>query len=253
METAVQNRVSRDTVVIIPAYNEEAAIASLLAELRQFVPGFDVVVVNDGSDDKTGLVAKACGASVLNLPCNLGIGGAVQAGFLYAFEQGYRYVVRCDGDGQHPPSEIPRLVAAMKEGDADLVVGSRFLGVTSYTSTFFRQLGIRGLAAFLSLICRKRVTDPTSGFFLLNRRLLYFFAHRYPTDYPEPEALALLRRQGYTFKEVPVTFRARATGHSSIRTWGAFYYLFKVGLALVVDRARRMDVRFARANVSEKI
>ena len=238
------------TLIIIPAFNEEACLSTLLAEIRAAAPASDIVVINDCSRDRTTAVARRAGVAVLDLPCNLGVGGAVQTGFRYALARGYRYVLRCDGDGQHPPSEIPKLVAAMQAGQHDLIIGSRFVSENnnSYTSTAWRSAGIRGLAYMLSHICQARVTDPTSGFQMLNRPLLYCFANSYPVDYPEPESLALLRRQGYSFTEVACTFRARQGGRSSIRSWGAFYYLLKVSLALLVDRARTVDPRFARHN-----
>lgn len=237
------------SLIIIPAYNEEAALPALLAEVRAAAPETAIVVINDCSDDRTAATAARHGAAVLDLPCNLGVGGAVQAGLRYARDQGYDYVIRCDGDGQHPPAEIPKLVAVMQTGQADLVVGSRFLEEESYRSTVLRSIGIRGLALMLSAICRTRVTDPTSGFQMLNRPMLGYFAHSYPLDYPEPESIALLRRQGYRFKEVATRFRPRLTGESSIQSWGAIYYMFKVGLALLVDRARTVDVRYARHNM----
>ena len=242
---------SSDTLVIVPAYNEEESIGALLSEIGAHVPQFDVLVVNDGSSDDTAAVVLDRGVALLDLPCNLGVGGAVQAGFRFAYERGYRYGVRCDGDGQHPPSEIPKLVAAMREHKADLIIGSRFLGGKSYTSTPIRYLGIAVLGWLLSIICRKRVTDPTSGFQMLNLPLLHFFGHSYPTDYPEPEALALLRRQGYDFHEVAVTFRERSAGRSSIRGWGTLYYLMKVFLALLVDRARPVNPRFDRSRLEK--
>ena len=235
--------------IIIPAYNEEGAIGGLLDEVKKHVPTHDVIVVNDGSTDHTAQITKAKGIKVLNLPCNLGVGGAVQAGFRYAYDRGYRYVVRIDGDGQHPPAEIPKMIHAMKNGSDDLIIGSRFAGERSYGSTLFRSLGIRMLAFFLSRICRSRVTDPTSGFWIVNRKLLYYFAHDYPTEYPEPEAIALLRRHGFSFGEEAVMFRPRTVGHSSIGAWGTVYYMMKVGLALVVDRIRPIDSRFAKDNL----
>lgn len=241
------------TLVIILAYNEEKCIGTVLDEVRQYVPSLDVLVVNDGSADRTVAVAKAKGVCVLDLPCNLGVGGAVQAGFAYAYENGYDYAVRIDGDGQHPPKEIPKLLAAMHEAKTDLVIGSRFLGHRSYTSSPIRRAGINSLCLMLSAMCRQRVTDPTSGFQVLSRPILFFFAKDYPTDYPEPEALALLRRQGYSFQEVAVEFRSRLAGESSISGWGTLYYIVKVLLALVVDRARPVDPRFARHNVIEKV
>ncbi len=245
--------VSDNAVVIVPAFNEEECIGPLLEEINRSVPGMDVVVVNDGSTDMTASKARKNGAEVLDLPCNLGVAGAVQAGFRYAYEQGYDYVVRCDGDGQHPPSEIPRLLDAITGNKVDLVIGSRFLADESYKSTFVRHCGIAVLALMLSAICRKRVTDPTSGFQALNRPLLYCFSILYPSDYPEPEALALMRREGYDFIEVPVPFRERMTGRSSIRGWGNLYYVFKVLLALLVDRARPVDQRFSRASLEGNV
>jgi len=235
--------------IIIPAFNEEESIGCLLDELARDVPGIDVIVINDGSRDSTAVLAKRKHVTVLDIPCNLGVGGAVQAGFRFAYDRGYRYVIRIDGDGQHPPVEIPRLIAAMAKGDADLVIGSRFAGKRSYVSTLIRFLGIKILAVFLSHICKSRITDPTSGFWMVNRKLLYYFAHDYPTEYQEPEAIALLRRYGFSFKEEPVNFRPRRAGRSSIGAWGTVYYMMKVGLALLVDRIRPIDSRFRKDNL----
>lgn len=233
--------------IIIPAFNEEAAIGALLDEVRGQCPDLDVIVINDGSSDGTAEVVKSRDVVLLDLPCNLGVGGAVQAGFRYAYTQGYDYVVRIDGDGQHPPAEIPKLIQAILEGHTDLVIGSRFLGQGSLVSTWFRFLGIKALALFLSIICRRRVTDPTSGFWVVNRKLLFYFAHDYPTEYPEPEAIALLRRYGYSYMEQPVVFRPRLAGQSSIGRWGTIYYMMKVGLALVVDRIKPIHLRFVNS------
>lgn len=235
-----------DVVVIIPAYNEEASIGPLVRELAAALPGVPAVVICDGATDGTAAAARAAGATVLDLPCNLGVGGAVQAGFQYALKHGYAMAVRIDGDGQHPPAEIRTMLDAARASTADLVVGSRFSSAGLHT-TVFRFMGIKLLALFLSLICRKRITDPTSGFWVVKRPLLHYFAREYPVDYPEPEALALLRRQGYDFREVGVHFRARQAGQSSIDGWGTVYYALKVGFALVVDRVRVLDPRLARA------
>jgi glycosyltransferase involved in cell wall biosynthesis len=244
---------SKNTLVIVPAFNEEESIGSLIREIRRTVPELAVVVINDGSVDMTAVVARQSGADVLDLPCNLGVGGAVQAGFRYAYEQGYDYVVRCDGDGQHSPDGIATLMEAMNTGEADLIIGSRFLGKNAHISNIVRYCGINVLALLLSAICRKRVTDPTSGFQMMNRQLAYFFSRSYPVDYPEPEALALMRREGYEFMEVSVPFRDRTAGRSTIQGWGTLYYVIKVFLALVVDRARSIDHRFSRANLEGKV
>jgi glycosyltransferase involved in cell wall biosynthesis len=233
-------------VVLIPAYNEEATLPTLLAEVRREVPELVPVVINDGSVDRTAAVARLAGVQVIDLPCNLGVGGAVQAGMRYALEQGYDFAVRIDGDGQHPPAEIPRLLQVARVCNADLIVGSRFGVEHEVISTRLRYAGIKALALFLSLICRSRISDPTSGFWMVKRSLLTYFAHEFPTDYPEPEALALLRRQGYSFAEVAVRFRPRQAGVSSIRAWGTVYYALKVGLALVVDRVRPVNRVYAR-------
>lgn len=238
------------SVVIIPAFNEEASVGRVLDELRAVLPGLRAVVVSDGSKDYTKAVAASRGAAVLDLPFNLGVGGTVQAGFQYAIRNGYDYVIRIDADGQHPPAEIPKLVAAMAAGGADLVIGTRFGNTRQCVSTRLRYIGIRVLSSFLSRICRSPVTDPTSGFWMLSRPLLDYFANYYPSEYPEPEALALMRRQGYAYREVPVLFRPRTSGESSIKPWGTVYYAIKVGLALVVDRLREVNQRFAKSHKS---
>ncbi len=241
-----------DTLLIIPAYNEAECLGPLLAEVRAVPLSLDIVVVDDGSSDRTGEVARAGGAEVLSLACNLGVGGAVQTGFAYACARGYRYAVRCDADGQHTPSEIPSLLEPLKAGTADLVVGSRFKGSGDVGSTWVRTIGIRALSAFLTTICQAPVTDPTSGFQAANSMMMRFFADCYPAEYPEPEALALLRRQGYSFVEVPATFRPRSAGTSSISGWDTLYYAMKVFLALAIDRARPVDRALARHRQQER-
>jgi hypothetical protein len=236
----------RQLLVVVPAYNEEAALGGLLAEIRAALPGVPILVVSDGSKDDTAAVARAHGAHVLDLAHNLGVGGAMQAGFQFAVRNGFRHVLRMDGDGQHPPSEAAKLLQRMSDTGADLVIGSRFGATHECVSTRLRYLGIRSLALFLSLICRAKVSDPTSGFWLVGRPLLDYFSLYYPTDYPEPEALALLRRHGYEFAETPVRFRERQAGISSIQFADTLYYVVKVGLALVVDRVRAVNPRFAK-------
>ena len=236
-------------VVIIPAYNEAESLPGLLTELKQVLPDVPVVVISDGSKDATAAIARKNGAYVLDLPCNLGVGGAVQAGLQYACSKGYDFVVRIDGDGQHNPADIPTLLAHIEEKKVDLVVGSRFIGdkVTG-VGTQWRKLGNIALAKFLSVICRNKVTDPTSGFWCVSKELANYFSHYYPTDYPEPEALSLLCRQGYTFSEVGVVVRQRQHGVSSITSIGTIYFALKVFIALVADRLRPVDRKYARKN-----
>ena len=239
--------------VLIPAYNEHASLPALLAEVRRVLPETDIILVSDGSADATARVAREGGAIVLDLPCNLGVGGAVQAGFRYAVEQGYELVVRIDGDGQHPPEEIPKLLEGMRRDPADLVIGVRDTSGDGYQAKGVRSLGIKCLAGFLSLICRQKITDPTSGFWLMNRPLVFCFAGEYPEEYPEPEALAMLRRQGFTMREVAVQFRARQHGTSSIAGWGTAYYALKVGLALFIDRLRPVNRVLAKNSVLREL
>lgn len=233
-------------LLIVPCFNEALSLPRLAKEIQEADTGLDVMIINDGSSDKTLRVAKSLGLTVIDLPCNLGVGHAVQAGFQYGVEKEYDFLVRIDGDGQHPPAEIHKLTALAANSEADLVVGSRFGGAQTLISTRTRYLGARALARFLSIICQSHISDPTSGFWLVKRQLFSYFAKEFPTDYPEPEALAILRRQGYSFAEVPVQFRVREAGESSIKSWGTVYYAMKVGLALVVDRVRPVNRYFAR-------
>lgn len=233
-------------LLIVPCYNESLSLPRLAREIQEAKVGLDVMIINDGSSDQTVRVAKSLGLKVLDLPCNLGVGHAVQAGFQYGVEKNYDFLVRIDGDGQHPPGEIHKLIKRASTSEADLVVGSRFGGAQTLISTRIRYFGARALAGFLSLICQSHISDPTSGFWLVKRPLFSYFAREFPTDYPEPEALAILRRQGYSYAEAPVQFRMRDAGESSIKSWGTIYYALKVGLALVVDRVRPVNRNYAR-------
>ena len=227
-------------IAVVPALDEERAIARVIAEIRAHDAGLEIVVVDDGSSDRTGEEARAAGARVLRLPFNLGIGGAVQTGFRYAFENGYDLAVRVDGDGQHDPAQLGAVVDPVLRGEADIAVGSRYLSPAGgYRSSVPRRLGTRVLAWTVSLLTGQRITDPTSGFQALNRRALALFAADYPHDYPEVEALVLLLRHRLRLREVPIEMRARTGGRSSIRTLSSGYYMVKVLLALFVGSFRR--------------
>jgi glycosyltransferase involved in cell wall biosynthesis len=227
-------------VAIVPALNEEATVPRVIAELRAFDPGLDVVVVDDGSVDRTAEVAAAHGARVLRLPFNLGIGGAVQTGFRFAFEHGYDLAVRVDGDGQHDPSQLGAVLEPVLGGEADIAVGSRFAGEgAGYRSSRSRRIGIRILAAVVSKMVGQRVTDTTSGFQALNRAGIALFARDYPHDYPEVEATVMVHRHRLRLAEVPVTMRERGGGRSSITALRSIYYMVKVLLALFVGLFRR--------------
>jgi glycosyltransferase involved in cell wall biosynthesis len=226
-------------VAIVPALNEEHAVGLVIDELRAFDPGLDVVVIDDGSLDATSHVARAKGARVLRLPFNLGIGGAVQTGFRFAFEHGYDLAVRVDGDGQHDPAQLARIIEPVLRDEADIVVGSRFAGESGYRSTRSRRLGIRILASVVSRIVGQRVTDTTSGFQALNRQGIALFARDYPHDYPEVEATVMVFRHRLRLSEVPVSMRERGGGRSSITTLRSIYYMVKVLLAIFVGLFRR--------------
>jgi glycosyltransferase involved in cell wall biosynthesis len=227
-------------IAIVPAFNEEEAVGRVIDGIRAHDDGFEIVVVDDGSRDRTADVARACGAHVLRLPFNLGIGGAVQTGFRYAYENGFELAVRLDGDGQHDPDHLDAVVAPVLSGDADIAVGSRYLGDgDGYRSSAPRRIGIRILASAVSLLTRQRITDPTSGFQALNRKAITLFAADYPHDYPEVEALVLVVRHRLRLCEVPVEMRPRTTGQSSIRAASSVYYMVKVLLALFVGSFRR--------------
>jgi len=227
-------------VAIVPALNEEHALPTVIDELRAFDPRLDIVVVDDGSVDRTAEVAASKGARVLRLPFNLGIGGAVQTGFRFAFERGYDIAVRVDGDGQHDPSQLDRVLAPVLSGEADIAVGSRFAADSDgYRSSRTRRLGIRLLARVVSRIVGQRVTDTTSGFQALNRHGIALFARDYPHDYPEVEATVMVFRHRLRLVEVPVTMRERGGGRSSITTLRSVYYMVKVLLAIFVGLFRR--------------
>ncbi|HVN86692.1 MAG TPA: glycosyltransferase family 2 protein [Candidatus Binatia bacterium] len=225
------------TLVVVPAFNEAASIAGVVAAVRGVFDG-DIVVIDDGSIDDTAACARRAGAIVLHHPCNLGIGATVQTGFIYALAHGYDAALRIDGDGQHDPRYIPQLLEPLLTARTDIVVGSRFLARKGYQSTWIRRIGILILAV-LSAVVGTRVTDPTSGYWALNRRALELLARFHPDDYPETQALVLAARAGLHTEEVPVVMLARAAGQSSIS--GAFhagFYMLKVMLAVLIERLR---------------
>jgi glycosyltransferase involved in cell wall biosynthesis len=224
-------------LIIVPAYNEQEALGGLLAEIRALeLEHVETLVVDDGSSDRTFEVAHGAGARVLKLCGNLGIGGAVQSGIRLAHREGFDCAVQVDGDGQHPPSELPRLLEAAK--DADIVVGSRYHDTKSFRSTMMRRAGSWFLRTILRVIAGVRVSDPTSGYRLYNKRALALYDDTYPYDYPEPESLAIARISGLRISEVPVTMRERQGGSSSIGSFGAAYYMLKVTIAIVLTRIR---------------
>ena len=223
--TAEASLPSQRGLVIIPAYNEAKNLPALLGRVRSLYPELDVLVINDGSTDDTATVVSQFPVRLLSLPCNLGVGGAVQTGLLVASQERYDFAIQMDGDGQHPPEEISRLVNTLRQSGSDLVVGSRFLDPEGYQSTPIRRMGIRVFSWALSALCATRVTDATSGFRIWNRNAIEVLAKNYPEDYPEVEVILMLRQANLRVSEASVTMRPRAGGRSSIGTMEAFAYM----------------------------
>jgi glycosyltransferase involved in cell wall biosynthesis len=231
-------------LAILPAYNEAETIEDVIDSVRLHAPTFDILVVDDGSTDRTGEIAEEAGAMVLRHPFNLGIGGAVQTGFVFALERGYDYAVQVDADGQHCPEEITRLLAVMLDDPRlDMVCGSRFMTRDrTYPATISRRTGIHIFAFILSRLVGQRVSDPTSGFRLYNRRGIALFARDYPHDYPEVEAVLMVHFHRLRMTEVPVRMLQRGGGKSSIRSGKSLYYMIKVLLAIFIGLARARPV-----------
>ena len=231
-----------EILVIVPAYNEEENIADVIEDLAELNLNIDILVVNDGSRDATSSTARTNGqARVIDLPNNLGIGGAVQTGFKFAARNDYAAAVQFDGDGQHIAAELPALVHALRDGEFDMIIGSRFLKgeQNSYRSTFLRRIGIHLFKAVNSLLIGQRITDNTSGFRAYNRAAVEFLARYYPIDYPEPEAVILLGRNGFRIAEISVRMRERQSGGSSIAGIKGGYYMVKVLLAILMTALRK--------------
>ena len=230
---------SERVLIIIPAYNEEETIGSVLDAIHAEAPDYSVLVVDDGSTDRTAAIAAARHDTILvRMPFNAGIGGAMQTGYKYAERNSYDIAIQCDADGQHPVAEIPRLVEKMREGQLDLVIGSRYVADTGYRPSFSRRVGKSLLSRLINGFIGGGITDTTSGFRAANRRVIACFAHHYPDDYPEAESLVLLHMQDLKAGEVPVTMAARQGGATSIKPPHAAYYIVKVALAIFVDLFR---------------
>jgi glycosyltransferase involved in cell wall biosynthesis len=229
---------TRSLLIIVPAFNEEAAIGAVVREISETNPGLSVLVVDDCSVDSTAIVARQAGARVLRLPHHLGLGGAVQAGYKLAFELGYEYVIRVDGDGQHDPRYIPKLYEAMRSSGCEMVIASRYISGGGNHTSFARGLGIRFFRMVLRVILGQPVYDPTSGFVGVNSRALQVFGKSFPLEYPEIETLVVLQRKEFRFLEVPCVMRERMAGKSSITVFRSFYYIAHVLLGVFVNVLR---------------
>lgn len=223
------------TLVAVPAYNEESNVSQVVNSIKSCHPGVDIIVINDGSVDNTGTKAKSAGARVLELSQNLGIGGAVQTGYLFAARNNYDVMVQIDGDGQHNPACLSKLLKELETDSADIVIGSRFLADTEYKSSIPRKIGIRFLASLVSIICRKSYFDTTSGFRAVNRKGIELFSEYYPKDYPEVESIVYASKRGLRIKEITVHMETRKGGKSSITPLKSVYYMLKVTAMLLLQ------------------
>lgn len=223
-------------LVIIPAYNEQDSILSVVSELKSLHPDYDYLVVNDCSTDDTEKILRENGLNHISLPLNLGIGGGVQSGYRYAVQEGYDIAVQMDGDGQHDPAYLDNVVGPVARGECDMCVGSRFITGDGFQSSALRRFGIRFLSFLIKLSCGVKIYDVTSGYRATNAALNEYYAEDYAQDYPEPEAVVSAVVSGFSVKEAPVVMRERAGGVSSIRAFKTVYYMVKVSLAIVLCR-----------------
>ncbi len=231
------------TLVIIPAYNEEENITGVINGIRNAVPGVAILVINDGGEDRTEQIVRQLGERLVNLPYNMGYGAALQTGFKYALKHGYRYVVQIDGDGQHDPKDIPRLLNVVSAGEADVAIGSRFLDSRSYKAPLIRRAGMLIFGWLASVIIGQRVSDPTSGYQALNSNAIRFYAgDYYPVDFPDADVIIMLYRAGLTIKEIPVTMypNQQQSMHAGLKP---VYYMFKMLLSILLTLLRKDPLR----------
>lgn len=223
-------------IVIIPAYNEEKSIKKTIDDIRENAPDFDYIVVNDCSTDKTLEVCRREGVQYLSLPVNLGIGGAVQTGYLYAYKNDYDIAVQFDGDGQHNAAYLNEMAEKLQKNGADMIIGSRFIEKNGFQSSGMRRIGIRYFTGLIRLLTRKTITDPTSGMRMIGRGLIAEFSQDYPKDYPEPESVVTILTKKKKVLEMPVIMRERVEGVSSISMKNSVYYMIKVTIAILIAR-----------------
>lgn len=226
-------------IIVIPAYNEEGNLEKTVRDIRENAPDFDYIIVNDCSTDNTLGMCRKKGFSYLNLPVNLGIGGAVQTGYRYAYYHGYDLAVQFDGDGQHSAKFLAQMAKVLEETESDMVIGSRFIEKEGFQSSGLRRIGIRYFSLLINLLTGKTVTDPTSGMRMINRKLLKKFTNEYPKDYPEPESVVTVLSEKHKVTEIPVVMNEREEGISSISLRNSVYYMIKVSFAVVIARMKK--------------
>lgn len=226
-------------LIIIPAYNEAANIEKTVQAISEKAKDFDYVIINDCSTDDTLKICQKNGFNVVALPINLGIGGAVQTGYKYAYEKGYDMAVQVDGDGQHDPAFLEKMSEYMKEKKCDMVIGSRFITKEGFQSSGTRRMGIKYFTILIKLLTGTKITDPTSGLRMINRDIIQIFAKEYPKDYPEPESVVSILRKKKKVEEIPVIMKAREGGVSSISPKKSIYYMIKVTLAILIECIRK--------------
>lgn len=226
-------------LVIIPAYNESGSIEKTVKDIKENAPSFDYVVINDCSTDHTGEICRENGIHVVNLPVNLGIGGGVQTGYLYAKRHGYDVAVQFDGDGQHNAKYLEEMAEHLSENHLDMLIGSRFITNEGFQSSTLRRVGIKYFTCLIKLLTGATITDPTSGMRMVNRTLIDYFADNYPKDYPEPESVVDILKRKYKVGELPVIMNEREEGVSSISPIKSVYYMIKVSMAIVITAIGR--------------
>lgn len=226
-------------LIIIPAYNEEENIKKTVDSILRESPEFDYVIINDCSKDKTREICEKNGFNIVNLPINLGIGGAVQTGYKYAMEYGYDIAVQVDGDGQHDPAFLNEMAQVLEKENVDMVIGSRFITKEGFQSSVMRRLGIKYFTMLIKILTGKTITDPTSGLRMVGKNIIELYAKDYPKDYPEPESVVAVLRKGMNVKEIPVIMKSRQGGVSSINPSKSVYYMVKVTLAILVESIRK--------------
>ena len=226
-------------LIIIPAFNEEANIEKTVTSIQKDAKEFDYVIINDCSTDCTRKICEQKGYNVVNLPINLGIGGAVQTGYKYAYENGYDVAVQVDGDGQHDPEFLNKMAEYIEKNKVDMVIGSRFIEKKGFQSSVTRRMGIKFFSVLIKLLTGSVITDPTSGLRMVGRNVMEIFAKDYPRDYPEPESVVAVLRKKLVVKEIPVIMHEREGGVSSISPKKSIYYMIKVTLAILIERIRK--------------